>query len=197
MKKRVPEWLKESFRSKKRDITVDYYDRLRYARLFSVDWKREMIYVIPDIETPEIERVEFGSRKTTLRLDIDSKKYLIDRSAFELYFAWYNDNQNPMLKKALNFKYLLPPHAPALQGIKVIGDLLFVVTGNRDWDRCENEALVFLLPYLEYQGSLYIPFPSPPDLSLKWGEGYFSLHNIIEYEDDYLSCHQIFGYEIK
>ena len=197
LKKGIPKWLKESHNSKNRIITIDYYDRLRYARLFSVDWKREMIYVIPDIETPEIERIEFGGRKTMICLDINSKTYLINRSAFNLYFAWYNDNQNPILKKTLDFEFRLLPHAPALQGIKVIGDWLLIITGNRDWDRNENEVLVFLIPSLEYQGSFPIPFPNPPDLSIKWGDGYFSMHNIIEHEDDYLSHHQIFRYKIR
>ena len=176
---------------------VDYYQRLRWARLFSVDWKRDMIYVIPDIETPEIESVGFNGRKTRLRLDINPKKYQIGLSEFESYFSWYDNNLSQMLKNTLHYEFRLPLHAPALQGIKVIGDWLLIITGNRDWDRQENEVLVFLLPSLQYQGSFRIPFPNAPDLTLKWEAGYFSTHILVEHEDDYNSRHQIFRYRIQ
>jgi len=197
LKKNIPQWLKEDYNAKKYGFIVDYYQRLRWARLFTVDWKRDMIYVIPDIETPEIERVGFDGRKTRLRLDINPKKYQVGRSEFESYFSWYKDNLPQVLKRALGYEFRLPPHAPALQGIKVIGDWLLIITGNRDWEHYENETLVFLLPSLEYQGSFRIPFPSAPDLALKWGAGYFSVHDIVAHEDDYMSRHQIFRYRIQ
>jgi len=197
LKKEIPPWLKEDYYVKKQSFMVDYYQRLRWARLFSVDWKRDMIYVIPDIETPEIESVGFNGRKTRLRLDINPKKYQIGLSEFESYFSWYDNNLSQMLKNTLHYEFRLPLHAPALQGIKVIGDWLLIITGNRDWDRQENEVLVFLLPSLQYQGSFRIPFPNAPDLTLKWEAGYFSTHILVEHEDDYNSRHQIFRYRIQ
>jgi len=47
----------------------------------------------------------------------------------------------------------------------------------------ENEVLVFLLPSLPYQGSFYIPFPSAPYLTLKWGEEYFIRTKMVRNED--------------
>jgi hypothetical protein len=42
---------------------IDYYGRLRLVRNFSVDWKRNMVYLVQDIEKPEIERIDLGSKQ--------------------------------------------------------------------------------------------------------------------------------------
>lgn len=129
--------------------------------------------------------------KVVMRRERDTKKISMS------YFSWYKDNLNQMVKKAMRHEFRLPRHAPALQGIKVIGDWLLIITGNRDWHHHENEALVFLLPSMEYQGSFRIPFPSAPDLTLKWGAGYLSNRILVKHEDDYESRHQIFRYRIQ
>ncbi|MBD3155357.1 MAG: hypothetical protein GF368_01745 [Candidatus Aenigmarchaeota archaeon] len=197
LKKNIPMWLEEDYNIKKNGFIVDYYQRLRWARLFSIDWKRDMIYVIPDIEKAEIERVSFNGQKTRIHLDIDQRKYKIRQDKFELYFSWYKQNLPKKLEKLLDFKFRIPPHAPALQGIKVIENWLLVITGNRDWEKKENEVLVFLLPSLEYKGCFKMPFPTAPYLNLIWGPGYFSSRSLIQHEDEYMTLYEIFRYKIK
>lgn len=192
LKKGLPSRKEKNLREN-RDILMDYYGFLRSARIFSVDWKRKTIYCIPDIEKPEIERVYFdGEMDGKYNIDINAKKFKIERDEFDSYCEWFLANDSFEFKSRFKYTCLIPPYAPALQGIKVIGDWLLVITGKRNWERDENEVLVFGLPSLHYEGSFYIPFPHAPTLRTLWNGDYYITYNLEEEGDDYVSRHTVY-----
>jgi hypothetical protein len=89
----------------------------------------------------------------------------------------------------------IPPHAPALMGVKVIKDRLLIITGNRNWEEDKNEVLVYRLPSLEYEGSFYIPFPNL--LHVKWHDNKYMVQKIVEREDGYYQSYEFYDYAIE
>jgi len=68
-------------------------------------------------------------------------------------------------------------------GIKVINDWLVLITGKRDWDKQENEALVYTLPSLEFEGSFSIPYPNM--LRTKWYDDYYIIEKLKKKNEDF------------
>jgi hypothetical protein len=182
--------------SRKRELYVDYYRNLRLGGILSVDWKRGIVYHILNIEKPEIESVDLeGKRKEKYVIDIHPEKFRVEREDFDLIYKSNLSQVDPVLKNLLKFILHIPPHAPALVGIKVRGDWLMVITGNRNWKKGENEVLVYKLPSLTYEGSFFIPFPN--QLRTMWHDDYYIIRNLIEKEDGYYLSHEIYRLEEK
>ena len=182
--------------SRKRQIYVDYYQNLRLNRILSVDWKRGVVYHIPDIEKPAIESVDLGGKqKEKYLIDINPDKFKIGREDFELKYKSDLSQEDPALKNLIKFILYIPPHAPALMGLKVRGDWLMIITGNRNWKKGENEVLVYRLPSLSYEGSFFMPFPN--QLRTIWYDDYYIIRNLIEKEDGYYLTHEIYRVEEK
>jgi len=101
----------------------------------------------------------------------------------------------PRFKNSFKHILYIPLHAPAMMGIKVKGDWLLIITGNRNWKKGENDVLVYRLPSLSYEGSFFIPFPNL--LSTKWYDNYYMLRKLIEKEDGYYLSHEVYIVEEK
>lgn len=173
---------------------VDYYDRLRLLRSFAVDWKRDTAYLIPDIEKPEIERIELKTkRKTRFSIDIDVKEFSIEREEFDSFFEYVMSERPEILKQRFKSTLYIPPHAPTLMGAMVVDDRLLLITGNRNWKSGENETLVYRLPEMQYQGSFFVPYPNTQHI--KWTAPYYIVSNRVQKNDDYLWRYTI--YQIK
>jgi len=177
----------------------DYYGPLRLDRILSVDWKRGVVYYLPDIEKPEIESVDLGGkRKKKYLIDINFERFKVEREEFEFihkYFESETSATEPIIKNFYKSVLDIPPHAPALMGIKVRGDWLLIITGNRNWKKEENEVLAYRLPSLRYEGSFFIPFPNR--LMTKWDDNYYTIRKLIEKEDGYYLSHEIYLVEEK
>ena len=186
-------------REKKRISHGDYYEHLRLNRLLSVDWKRSVVYYLPDFEKPEIESINLeGKEKEKYLIDIDFEKFKVEKEEFEFMQKGQASWGTPLPPRFKNsFKHILyiPPHAPALMGIKVKGDWLLIITGNRNWKKGENEVLVYRLPSLSYEGSFFIPFPNR--LLTKWDDNYYTIRKLIEKEDGFYLSHEIYMVEEK
>ncbi len=142
-------------------IYTDYYQGIRLQRTFAVDWKRRVVYILPDIDKPEIEWVDFdGGNKGRIQIDIHPERFKIDKDEMDRWLQYNLDNSEPLIRDRMEINSFIPEHAPALMRIAVIDDRLLVITGNRNWRAQENEALVFRLPDLHYEGSFYLAFPS-------------------------------------
>ena len=186
---------------KKRLSYVDYYGNLRLNRILTVDWKRGVVYYLPDIEKPEIESVDFeGKRKDRYLIDIDFKKFKFEKEELELWQRYVESesaSEPSIIKNLYKTILYIPSHAPALMGIKVRGDRLLIITGNRNWKKEENEVLVYRLPSLSYEGNFFIPFPN--QLRTIWDDNYnyYTIRNLIEKEDGYYISHEIYRVEEK
>lgn len=176
---------------KKGESYIDYYKLLRSAIIFSVDFKREFIYYIPEIERPIIEGVDFYDKsKKRFEISLDFKKFKIKRERLE-FFCNFAINFSPFKKVSC----YIPPHAPPLQDLKVINDQLFVITGNREWENEENQVLVYKLPNMKYEGSFYIPFPN--HFKSAWYDNYYIIRSAIEKENDYYQVLRIYKIKAK
>ena len=196
-KKEKP-WTRSRSYRKKREFYVDYYGAFRLDRILSVDWKRGVVYYIPDIEKPEVESVDLkGKRKEKYLIDINFKKFKVEREEFEFFYEHVLSATDPILKNFYKFILYIPPHAPALMGVKVTGDWLLIITGNRNWKKEENEVQVFSLPSLRYEGSFFIPFPSLYHFSTKWYDNYYIIRKHIKRDDDLYSSYEIYMIEEK
>ena len=183
---------------KNRESYVDYYGALRLDRILSVDWKRGVVYYIPDIEKPEIESVDLGSkRKEKYLIDINFKKFKVEREEFESFYEHVLSATDPILKNFYKFILYIPPHAPALMGVKATGDWLLIITGNRNWKKEENEVQVFSLPSLRYEGNFFIPFPNFYRFSTKLYDNYYIIRKHIKKDDDLYSSYEIYMVEEK
>ena len=183
---------------KNRESYVDYYGALRLDRILSVDWKRGVVYYIPDIEKPEIESVDLGSkRKEKYLIDINFKKFKVEREEFESFYEHVLSATDPILKNFYKFILYIPPHAPAIMGVKVTGDWLLIITGNRNWKKEENEVQVFSLPSLRYEGNFFIPFPNFYRFSTKLYDNYYIIRKHIKKDDDLYSSYEIYMVEEK
>jgi hypothetical protein len=186
---------------KKRVSYIDYYADLRLKRILSVDWERGMVYYLPDIEKPEIERVDFeGKRKERFLINIDSRKFKFEKEELELWQRYAESESAslpPIIKNFYKTILSIPSHAPALMGIKVRGDWLLIITGNRNWKNEKNEVLVYRLPSLSYEGNFFIPFPN--QLKTIWDDNYnyYTTRKLIEKEDGYYLSHEIYFVEEK
>lgn len=179
---------------KKREFYVDIYGFLRVNRILSVDWKRGEVYHIPDFEKPEIERVDLGGkRKEKYLIDINPEKFKVERGEFELWYQCVMDETDSFTKSLMKHIPYIPPHSPALMGIKVIGDWLMIITGKRDWKKGENEVLVYGLPSLKYEGSFFIPFPNR--FRTKWYDSYYIIEKLIKNDEGYYSSYEIYAVE--
>lgn len=173
---------------------VDYYGRLRLLRSFAVDWKRDMAYLIPDIEKPEIERIDLKTkRKTRFPIDIDVKEFTIEREEFDSFYEYALGETSELLKQRIKHTLFIPPHAPALMAAMVVEDRLLLITGNRNWKSGENEALVYRLPEMQYQGSFFVPYSNVQNM--KWAAPYYISDDCVQKGDDYLFRFTI--YQIK
>jgi len=179
LNKGIPEWVVRQSRS---NWAVDFYNRLRWQQSFTVDWVRKTIYAIPDIERPEIERIFFNGQKDRISLDFSGPLKICNED-FNRFFQWNDENLDQNMKRLFKFIYRRPVHAPPLMGLKVINDWLLVITGNRDGYLKCNETLVYRLPSLKLEGSMWLPFPAMIDLSLRWGDGYYYYYSEPDIED--------------
>jgi len=196
-KKEKP-WTRSRSNRKKREFYVDYYGAFRLDRILSVDWERGVVYYIPDIEKPEIESVNLETKgKEKYLIDINFKKFKVEREEFESFYEHFLSEEDPILKNYYKFILYIPPHAPALMGIKVIKDWLLIITGNRRWEEEENQVLVYRLPSLKYEGSFFISFPSLFHFSTKWYDDYYIIRKHIEKDGDYYSSYEIYIVEEK
>lgn len=181
---------------RKREDYIDIYNFMRVNRILSTDWERGVIYHIPDFEKPEIESVDLDRRrKEKYLISIDCEKFKVEREDFEFWYECVLSEIDPLLKNFYKHILYIPPHAPALMGIKVRGDWLLIITGNRNWKKEENEVLVYRLPSLSYEGSFFIPFPNR--FMTKWYDDYYITRKLIKKDDDYYSFYEIYRIEEK
>ena len=192
-------WAKLEERKKsngKWESITDYYHLSRMTRTLSADWKRQDVYFFSDIEKPLIERVSFqGKGRKEYLIDVKIEDFKVEREEFDFYHEYAASETDPRLKGRFTERLYIPPHAPALMGLKVMGDRLFVITGNRNWKRRENEVLVYSLPSLRYEGSFFIPFPNL--LLTQWYGQYYIIRNLVKKDDDYYSSYEIYLVEKK
>jgi len=150
-----------------------------------------MVYLIPDIEKPEIERIDLKNKqKVKYQIDIDIENFRVEREEFDLYNEYVAGETPEILKQNIKSTLYIPIHAPALMGTMVVGDRLLVMTGNRNWKKGENETLVYQLPSLEYEGSFFIPFSNCQNT--KWYDPYYINVNRIKKDEDYSWRYEIY-----
>lgn len=179
----------------KRESYTDYYQFLKMYRIFAVDWKRDVVCFLADIEKPEIGFVSIGTQgQGRYLIDVNPKKFSVDRKELEFKHEYVMDQTSPELKSYFKSILYTPPNAPALMGIKVIDDRLVIITGKRDWDKQENEALVYRLPTLEYEGSFSIPYPNL--LRTKWYDDYYIIEKLVKRNDDFFYHWEIYKIRI-
>jgi len=192
-------WAKLEERKKKNgklESITDYYHLSRMTRTLSADWKRQAVYFFSDIEKPVIESIDFrGKGRKEYLIDLKIEDFKVEREEFDFWHEYAASETDPRLKGRFTDTLYIPPHAPALMGIKVIEDKLFVITGNRNWKRRENEALVYSLPSMRYEGSFFIPFPNL--LQTQWYDKYYITRTLIKKDDDYYSSYEIYLVEDK
>lgn len=179
-----------------RESYTDYYGFLKRYRIFSVDWKREVVYFISDIGKPEIDYVDLNTKQQGKHLiDIDSKNFKVDKRELEFRHEYVLDQTSEVIKNFYKQILYIPPNAPALMGVKVINDWLILITGKRDWDKQENEALVYNLPSLEFEGSFSIPYPNM--LRTKWYDDYYIIEKLIKRNDDFFYYWEVYQIDIN
>jgi len=192
-------WAKLEERKRKKgkiESLTDYYHISRMTRTLSADWKRQTVYFFSDIEQPVIESASFdGKIRKKYLIDINCDNFPVEREEFDFNHEYAASDTDPRLKGRFTETLLIPPHAPALMGLKVLGDRLFVITGNRNWEREENEVLVYGLPAGKYEGSLFIPFPNLQQT--QWYGRYYITRTLIKKGDDYYSSYEVYVVEEK
>jgi hypothetical protein len=190
-------WAKLEERKKsngKWESLTDYYHLSRMTRNLTADWKRRTVYFFSDIDQPVIESVSFdGKNRKKYLVDVKSDNFPVEREEFDFYHEYAASDIDPRLKGRFTETLYIPPQAPALMALKVTGDRLFVITGNRNWKRRENEVLVYSLPSLKYEGSFFIPFPNL--LLTQWYGNCYITRTLIKKDDDYYSSYEIYRVE--
>ena len=175
----------------KRESYTDYYHLLRIRRIFAVDWTRDVVYFIPDIEKPEIGFVHMGTRARGRALvEVNPGTFGVDRKELEFYHEYVRGQTDPRLKSYYKDILYVPPNAPALMGLKVVGDRLIITTGKRDWARQENEALVYRLPSLDYEGSFPLPYPNLQ--TTRWDGDFYIIEKLVKRDDDFFYFWEIY-----
>ncbi len=194
-KPRPPSWIereKQQTTTGQRVDFMDIYEQLRLKRMLSVDWKRNMIYFIVDIEKPEIESIDFqGNRKSKYSIPMDTSTFNLDRKEIDEWVNYLQGETEEYLRRINRPVYYVPSHSPAIMGIKVIKDWLLIISGKRDWEKQQNEVLVFNLPTLSYDGSFYIPFPNL--LATKWVGDYYVTKKLVENNGEYSFSHEVYS----
>jgi hypothetical protein len=166
------------------------------TRTLSADWKRQTVYFFSDIEKPLLESVDFqGKGRKEYLIDLKIEDFKVEREEFDFRHEYAASETDPRLKGRFTDILYIPPHAPALMGIKVIGDRLLIITGNRNWKKRENEVLAYSLPSLRYEGSFFIPYPNL--LLTQWYDNYYITRTLIKKDDDYYSSYEIYMVEGK
>lgn len=189
--------LEESKKKGRLESYIDYYGRLREFRIFSVDWNRDVVYLIPNIEKPEFESIDLKNRqKVKYLIDMDFDKFKVEREEFDFYYEYASSETPEILKPRIKSILYIPPHAPPLMGVMVKNDWLLLITGNRNWKKGENEVLVYHLPSLQYEGSFFLPF-SNIHQRIKWYDPYYVTANTIGKNDDYWSHFEIYRFSEK
>lgn len=187
-------WAKLEERKKsngKLESLTDYYHLSRMTRTLTADWRRQTVYFFSDIDQPMIESVSFdGKIRKRYLIDMRSDNFPVEREEFDFYHEYAASDTDPRLKGRFTETLYIPPHAPALMGVKVMGDRLFVITGNRNWKKKENEVLVYNLPAMKFEGSFFIPFPNL--MLTQWYGNYYITRTLIKKDDDYFSCYEIY-----
>jgi hypothetical protein len=190
-------WAKLEERKKnmgKLESITDYYHIARMTRMLSADWRRQVVYFFSDIDESVMESVSFdGKVRKRYRIDIRSDNFPVEREEFDFYHEYAASDTDPRLKGRFSETLYIPPHAPALMGLKVMGDRLFVITGNRNWEKKENEVLVYSLPSRQYEGGFFIPFPNL--LLTQWYDDYYITRTLAKKGDDYYSSYEIYRVE--
>jgi len=181
---RNPPWTGKILRKKKISY-IDFYWTLRLRGIYAVDWKREMVYYIPEIEKPNLYRISFdGKKRSKYFIPLNYKNFSVDKRLIEKFCEWNLEETPDFLKKKLRFRCYMPKNAPPLQDIKILGNWLLIITGKRNWKRGENWTLVYKLPELKFKGTLYLPFPGAFP-GTKWWDGFYITRDIVEQEDEY------------
>lgn len=174
-------WLKHGERkiSAGKIVTyTDYYERIRLRRTFAVDWKRRVVFVLPDIDKAEIQWVDFdGEKISQVQLDIHPERFEVDKDEMDSWRQYVLDNSESIIRERMQINSFIPDHAPAIMGMAVVDDRLLIITGNRNWRAQENESLVFRLPDLHYEGSFYLPFPSFFQVTKFFGDYYILMNH--------------------
>ena len=193
------DWQKLDERKRKNgklQTLADYYQMLRRTRILAADWKRQIVYFFSDIEKPVIASVDFqGQNRKEYLIGLKIEDFKVEREEFDFYHEYAGSDPDPRLKGRFTDTLYIPPHAPALMGIKVLGDRLFIITGNRNWGKKENEVLVYGLPLMKYEGSFFIPFPNL--LQIQWYDNYYITRTLIKKDDDYYSSYETYLVEDK
>jgi len=186
----------EKLMERKGESYTDYYYLSKIKRIFSVDWNREDVYFIPDIEKPEINFVNLNTKQEGRHIiDIDNTKFSVDQRELEFYHEYVSSQTSSELKSYYKQILHIPPNAPALMELKVVKDRLIIITGNRDWDKQENEALVYSLPSLEFEGSFSIPYPNI--FRTKWYDDYFIMQKLVKRNDDFFYYWEVYQIEMN
>jgi hypothetical protein len=185
-KERPWTWLKleeRKMRAGKFITYTDYYQGIRLQRSFAVDWKRRVVYILPNIDKPEIAWVDFdGEKKGRVQIDLHPERFEVDKDEMDSWRQYVLDNSESIIRERMEINSFIPDHAPALMGMAVVDDRLLVITGNRNWRAQENETLVFRLPDLHYEGSFYLPFPSFFKVTKFFGDYYVLLNYQVDNE---------------
>ncbi len=121
-----------------------------------------------------------GKLEKKFEIDIDFRKFKVSREKIEEWCDSGKSSPEPIFKILRQVAYI-PPHAPPLEDIKVIDNRLLVITGNRDWEKGENETLVYRLPDMKFEGSFYLPFPNI--LKPAWVSDYYMTRDGIEKDE--------------
>ena len=144
-KARPLDWQKLDERKRKNgklETLTDYYQMLRRTRVLSVDWQRGIIYFFSDIEKSVIESVDFqGQNRKEYLVDMDVENFKVEREEFDFYHDYAESGTDSRVKGLSTEVLYIPPHAPALMGIKVMGDRLLIITGNRNWKKRDLHLL--------------------------------------------------------
>ena len=192
-------WAKLEERKKKNgkwESITDYYHLSRMTRMLSADWKRQTVYFFSDIEEPVIESVDFKGRdRKEYLIDVRNEDFRVEREEFDFWHEYVGSGTEASLKGRFTDTLYIPPHPPGLMWIKVVGDRLFLITGNRNWNRGENQVLVYSLPSLKFEGSFFIPYPNLQQT--QWYDNYYITRTLIKKDDDYYSSYEIYFVEEK
>lgn len=180
----------------KLESIVDYYHLSRMTRTLTADWRRQTVYFFSAIEQPVMESVSLnGKIRKKYWIDMKSENFPVEREEFDFYHEYAASDTDPRLKGRFTETLYVPPHAPALMGLKVMGDKLFLITGNRNWKKRENEVLVYGLPSMEYKGSFFIAYPNLQQT--QWYGKYYITRDLLKKGDEYYSSYQIYRIEGK
>lgn len=171
---------------KKKIVVVDYFELMRRAILFSVDWKRNRVYVIPEIENRRIVSMDLSGKDiVSYSLEIDNRDLTLDERALREHFKWATASRPRILANQWKTQIYEQEFSPPLRCLKIIDDRLYIVTGIRNWEQEKNKVFVYRIPEMIYEGNFYIPYPNGPFLLPKWEDPYYIFSNLRLIDGDY------------